>query len=85
MAIVPLSGIPGKVCNRCEQWKPVANFGAFKLARDGYENCCKAVASRANALFNIVSAMELRGRFVQFVQSGSPLINLIERGHLRMA
>lgn len=40
MAIVPRNDIPGKVCNRCEQWKPLGDFGAFKLARDGYENCC---------------------------------------------
>lgn len=41
MAIVPRNDIPGKVCTRCEQWKPLDSFGAFKLARDGYENCCK--------------------------------------------
>lgn len=41
MAIIPHDGIPGKICKKCEEWKPLASFKGNGKSSDGYDHACR--------------------------------------------
>lgn len=41
MAIIPHDGIPGKICKKCQEWKPLALFKGNGKSSDGYDHACR--------------------------------------------
>jgi hypothetical protein len=66
MAILYRDGLAGKVCSRCDEWKPVEEFTRRLLRGDGYQaecKACKAARDRKRYAENPERAREKNQRY----------------------
>jgi 5-methylcytosine-specific restriction endonuclease McrA len=47
MSIVTRDRVDGKICTKCKEWKPVAEFHRRSASRDGYQYTCKICSNLA--------------------------------------
>src|SRR5262245_17146466 len=47
MAIVMRDQVDGKICCKCKEWKPVAEFHRRSASRDGYQSTCRICSNAA--------------------------------------
>jgi hypothetical protein len=49
MAIINMDGVDGKICSKCEEWKPTADFHKNSARNDDYQSTAKYVATLLSA------------------------------------
>ncbi|HEY1012172.1 MAG TPA: HNH endonuclease signature motif containing protein [Herpetosiphonaceae bacterium] len=66
MAIVERDGFPGKICNRCGEWKPVMGFAIKRASMlrggDGYLGTCKVCHNAQQRAEKRMTPEELRAK-----------------------